>query len=120
VRRFDREWQLLLTSRSWLIERGYRLADTRGPEQMDSGFDVYRGNQLVIRIIADRSQWFVEAHPRPEMVDPSDENGWFTLEAWSTCLVAPALFRDTRPTLTDEAWAAVLANSSGSSRSWSI
>jgi hypothetical protein len=94
-----------------LIENGYRLVDTRGPEQMDSGFNVYAGSQLVIRIIADRSQWFVEVHPRPEMVDTSDRNGWFNLEAWSTCLGAPASFRDTRPTLTDEDWAAVLTNS---------
>lgn len=109
--RFDREWQLLLSSRGWLVERGYRLLETRGPEGMDSGFDLYTGGQLGIRVTADRGQWWIEAHPGPAHIDAFGWDGWFNLEAWSTCLGAPVLFHDTRPKLTDEDWAAVLTNS---------
>lgn len=111
MRRFDQEWELLVDARTWLRDRGQRLLDSRGPEGMDQGFDVYTGDRLGIRIIADRSQWFVEVRPEAEAVVAVGWEGWFNLEAWDTCLGAPATFHDTRPTLTDEDWATVLANS---------
>jgi hypothetical protein len=55
MRRFDQEWQLLVAARKWLRDRGYRLLDSRGPEDMEQGFDVYAGEQLGIRIVADRA-----------------------------------------------------------------
>ena len=111
MRRFDQEWQLLLAARTWLGERGLRLLDSRGPEGMDQGFDVYADDRLGIRIIADRSQWFVEVHPGNETIDAGGRKHWFSLEVWSNCLGAPVFFHDARPTLTDQDWAAVLANS---------
>lgn len=96
---------------TWLGDRGYRLLESRGPEGMDQGFDLYAGDHVEIRIIADRSQWFIEVRPGTEAVDASGWEGWFNLEAWSTCLGAPATFHDTRPTLTDEDRTIVLANS---------
>jgi hypothetical protein len=111
MRRFDREWKLLMSARTWLRERGLRLVESRGPEGMDQGFDLYADNRLGTRIIADRSQWFVEVHPGAENLDAAGWRGWFGLEAWSTCLGSPVLFHDTRPTSTDKDWAAALANS---------
>jgi hypothetical protein len=111
MRRFDQEWQLLVAAGQWLRDRGYRLLDSRGPEGMEQGFDVYAGNQLGIRIVVDRGQWVVEVHPGADGVTAVGWEGWFTLEAWSACLGEPVVFHDTRPTLTDEDWAAVLANS---------
>jgi hypothetical protein len=111
MRRFDQEWQLLVAARTWLRDRGYRLLDSRGPEGMEQGFDVYAGDGLGLRIIADRGQWFVEVHPGADGIDAAGWEGWSTLEAWSTCLGEPVTFHDTRPTFTDEDRAAVLANS---------
>lgn len=111
MRRFEQEWQLVVAARKWLRDRGYRLLDSRGPEGMEQGFDVYDGGQLGIRIVADRGQWFLEVHPGVDGVDAGGWEGWFNLEAWSTCLGETVAFHDTRPTLTDEDWAAVLANS---------
>jgi hypothetical protein len=111
MRRFDREWQLLVAARTWLRGSGFRLLDSRGPEGMDQGFDVYADNRVGIRIMADRSQWFVEIHPGAEGIDAVGSQGWFTLEAWSTCLGTTVLFHDNTPTLTDLDWATVLANS---------
>ena len=69
------------------------------------------GTKLGIRIVVDRGQWFVEVHPGADGVSAVGWEGWFTLEAWSACLGEPVVLHDTRPTLTDEDWAAVLANS---------
>jgi hypothetical protein len=63
MRRFEQEWQLLVVARKWLHDGGYRLLDSLGPEGMEQGFDIYGGDQLGIRIVADRGQWFVEVHP---------------------------------------------------------
>ena len=73
MRRFDQEWQLLVAALKWLRDRGYRLLDSRGPEGMEQGFDVYAGEQLGIRIVADRGQWFLEVHPG---ADGRDAVGW--------------------------------------------
>jgi hypothetical protein len=78
---------------------------------MDSGLELFAGGLLAIRVIADRGQWFVEARPGQEHVDAVGFDGWFNLEAWSTCLGAQSLFHDTRPTLMDDDWATVIANS---------
>src|SRR4051794_24614624 len=72
------------------------------PRRHEAGFDVYAGDQLGIRIVADRGQWFVEVHPGADGVSAVGWEGWFTLEAWSACLGEPVVFHDTRPTLTDE------------------
>lgn len=111
MRRFDHDWQLLVAARTWLRDRGNRLLDSRGPEGMEQGFDVYSGDQLGIRIVADRGQWFLEVHPGADGLDAAGWEGWFTLEAWSACLGEPLAFHDTRATFTDEDRAAVLANS---------
>ena len=111
MRRFAQEWQLLLAARTWLGDRGLRLLDSRGPEGMDQGFDFYCDDRLGIRIIADRSQWFVDVHPGSEGIDIGGWKDWFSLEVWSSCLGAPVIFHDPRPTLTDRDRAAVLANS---------
>jgi hypothetical protein len=102
---------MLVASRTWLQERGYRLIESRGPEAMDQGFDFYAGDLLSIRLTADRSQWFVEVRPGPDEPDAFGWEGWFTLEAWSDCLGVPVLFHDNRPKLTDDDRIEVLANS---------
>jgi hypothetical protein len=111
MRRFDQEWQLLVSARTWLRDRGYRLVDSRGPEGMDQGVDVYAGDRLGIKIWADRSQWFVDIGPLPERAGGRASIGWFPLEAWSACLGSPVLLRDARPTSTDLERAAALVNS---------
>ena len=110
MRRFDREWGRLVAARPWLRERGYRLVETRGPEGMDQGFDIYRGPRLELSITADRSQWYVEIAPAPEGFDTPGTNS-FDLESWSACLGAPVLFHDTRPTDSEAAWLEVIQNS---------
>jgi hypothetical protein len=102
---FDEDWRLLRSTREWLANRGYSLAETRGPEGLESGLDRYSGPHLSIMISADRGQWFLEI--RPNRIDAA----WANLESWSACLGEPTLFHDARPTTSDEAWAAVLANS---------
>ena len=94
MRRFEEEWRLLVEVRSWLSDRGYRLIDSRGPEGMDQGFDVYVGAAIGIRIIADRSQWFVEVHCSAGAVDAYGYRDWFNLECWSTCLGSEVIFHD--------------------------
>lgn len=115
MRRFERDWKLLVASRTWLGERGLRLIDSRGPEGMDQGYDVYVGDRLGVRIVADRGQWFVEVHPGVEDVDAARSmrytKGWFNLEAWSACLAQPVLFHDPTPARTDREVSAVLENS---------
>jgi hypothetical protein len=111
MRRFDVEWQELIGARAWLAERGLRLVDRRGPEGMDQGYDVYRSDRMGLRILADRSQWFVELRPVTEDADSATSERWFSLEAWSDCLGSPVLFHDSRATRTDADWSAVLANS---------
>ena len=105
MRRFDQEWELLIAARDWLGEAGYELVESRGPEGMDQGMDAYVGAASSVRIVADRSQWFVDVRPSAEEVN------WFSLESWSVCLGAPVLFHDPRPTPTQEDWLTVLANS---------
>lgn len=78
---------------------------------MDQGYDVHAGDLLGIRIIADRSQWLVELRPGPDAPDANGWEGWFSLEAWSSCLGSPMLFHDARPAITDEDRVEVLANS---------
>ena len=111
MRRFDQEWELLVSARAWLSDRGLRLVDSRGPEGMDQGFDLYEDDRLGLKILADRSQWFVEVRPGTQGIDGGASDEWFTLEAWSVCLGAPVLFHDPRPTKTDQDWAIVLENS---------
>jgi hypothetical protein len=94
MRRFEEEWELLVEARGWLSDRGYRLIDSRGPEGMDQGFDVYVGKVIGIRIVADRSQWFVEVRPSAEAGDAFGYRDWFDLECWSTCLGSETLFHD--------------------------
>jgi hypothetical protein len=110
MRRFEQEWDELVAARTWLDDRGLRLTESRGPEGMDQGFDVYAGDRLGLKILADRSQWFVEVRPGTEGIDAGASDEWFTLEAWSVCLGAPVLFHDPRPGRMED-WAAVLANS---------
>lgn len=105
MRRFDQEWALLIAARTWLDDAGYELIESRGPEGMDQGLDAYIGLVAGIRLVVDRSQWFVD-------VRPAAHNGdWFSLESWSICLGAPVLFHDTRPRLSRQDWPDVLANS---------
>jgi hypothetical protein len=111
VDQFDQEWQLLVFARAWLGERGYLLIDSRGPEGMEQGFNVYLGDRLGIRMVVDRGSWDVEVHPGPQGVDVFHWQRWFNMEAWSVCLGEPVLFHDPRPTLTDDDWYVVLANS---------
>lgn len=111
MRRFDRDWELLVASRTWLQQRGYRLIESRGPEGMEQGFDLYAGDRLGIRLSADRGQWFLDVRPGSGRPDALDWEGWFTLEAWSGCLGARVLFHDSRRRLTDADWVEVLANS---------
>jgi hypothetical protein len=92
---FRKDWDLLVSTRSWLSEVGYRLIESRGPEGMDQGLHAYEGDHLEIRIVADRGQWFVEARPRAAPT-------WFTLEPWSVCIGAPVLFHVAPAIRTDE------------------
>lgn len=108
---FYEEWQLLLNTREWFDARGYALVETRGPEGMNQGFDVYVGKSVAIRIIADRGQWFIEVHPQTEGPDAARNDGWFSLEPWSTCLGSLMLFHDPSSAFTDADRVAVLANS---------
>ena len=102
---FDEDWHRLLSSRQWLIGRGYALAETRGPEGMESGLDRYDGRHLSIRIVADRGQWFVGIQ------STRTDAGWQSLESWSACLGEPALFHVSRSSESDEAWATAMADS---------
>lgn len=111
MRRFDREWEMLVASRTWLGERGYRLIESSGPGGMEQGFDLYAGERLGIRLSADRGQWLVELHTGPGGPDAVGWEGWFNLEAWSQCLGGLVLFHDKRPALSDRDRAEVLANS---------
>ena len=105
MRRFDQEWALLVAARTWLGDAGYELVDSRGPEGMDQGFDIYSRAAVRIRLVADRSQWFVDVRPVAHLGD------WFSLESWSICLGEPVLFHDPRPTITQQDWLQVHANS---------
>lgn len=78
---------------------------------MDQGGDSYANDWLGIRVVADRSQWYVEVHPETDGIDAGGWKGWFSLEAWSACLGQPTLFHDPRPKLTDQDWVAVIENS---------
>lgn len=89
-RPFDKDWQLLLATRSWLSERGYKLVETRGPQAMDQALDRYAGDYLALRIAAHRSQWFVEVKTAHDWSD------WHALKSWSACLGVPASFHDPR------------------------
>ena len=108
---FKEEWRLLVAAREWLSARRYRLIDSRGPEGMDQGFDVYVGDRVGIRLVADRGSWDVEVYPGTDGVQASGWRRWFNMEAWSACLGEPVLFHDPRPPSTDEDWAEVLAHS---------
>jgi len=111
VNQFKEEWRLLVAAREWFSARGYRLIDSRGPEGMDQGFDVYLGDRLGIRLVADRGSWDVEVHPATEGLLAWGSQQWFNMEAWSTCLGEPVLFHDADPPLTGEDWAELLAHS---------
>ena len=109
--RFDEEWRLLVRARTWLGERGYRLVDSRGPEGMEQGFDIYVGESLAIRIVADRGTWSVDVRPGRIEGDWFGYEGWFDLEEWSTCLRAPVVFHDTRQPVSDQDWVEVIESS---------
>ena len=111
MNQFKEEWRLLVAARAWFSTRGYRLIDSRGPEGMDQGFDVYVGDRLGIRLVADRGSWDVEVHPGTEGLLAGGSHQWFNMEAWSTCLGEPVLFHDADPPWTDEDWAELLAHS---------
>jgi len=98
MRRFDQEWELLVSARTWLVDHGFRLLGSRGPEGMSQGFDIDACDRMGLRIVADRGQWLVEVHPGIEGIDAGGWEGWFSLEAWSVCLGQPRLFHDSRPT----------------------
>src|SRR5687768_12504360 len=106
--RFDREWKLLLAARTWIKAGGLRLVESRGPEGMDNGYDIYESDRLGLRIVADRGQWFVEVHPGVDGLHGAASQTWFTLEQWSSCVDAPVLFHDTRPARSDAEIAAAL------------
>jgi hypothetical protein len=89
-RRFDKDWQLLLATRSWLSERGYKLVETRAPEATDQALLRYAGDYLALRIAAYRGHWFVEVKTAHDWSD------WHTLKIWSACLGAHASFHDPR------------------------
>lgn len=111
TRRFDQEWEQLVSSRTWLVDYGLRLLESRGPEGMSQGFDAYIGDRFGLRIVADRGHWFVEVHPGIEDLAAGGWDGWFSLEAWSVCIGQPRLFHDSRPTLTDQDRVAVIESS---------
>jgi len=78
---------------------------------MDQGFDVYAGDGIGLRIVADRGQWFVEVHPGMENLTAGGTTGWFTLEVWSSCLGSPIVLHDPRPTSTHQDQAVALESS---------
>ena len=85
--------------------------ESRGPIGMEQGLDMYAGDRIGLRIVADRGQWFIDVQPGKVKTNVGGSTGWFSLEAWSSCLGAPVLFHDGRPTDADGEWQAVLENS---------
>jgi hypothetical protein len=110
MRRFDSEWDLLVRSRGWFEERGYRLTDSMGPG-MQQGLYLYSGERIAVRLTADRGQWLVEVRPGAAERGAVPSEDWFDVEAWSDCLGHLVLFHAREPAVTDADRAGALAAS---------
>ena len=54
VRTFDREWQMLEAAPRWLDDLDDDPQDIRGPDRIESGYDICAGVALGLRI---RTDW---------------------------------------------------------------
>lgn len=80
MRAFEVQWAEMLAARAWFEARGYRLAESRGPEGMDSGFDRYERDGISILAVADRGIWSVEVGLAGDRRLP--------LAIWAVCIEA--------------------------------
>jgi hypothetical protein len=83
---FASEWQVAMSIEPWLLERGYELVESRGPEGMAQGLRRYSGLTGDVLVVADRGQWFIDVRPS------GAPSGRYDFGVWSITLGAPVKF----------------------------